>query len=112
MLIYKILRKDEWDTLQAAGKTRGAPVDLQSGFIHFSTAQQVVETAAKHFAGANGLMLLACDVDRFGDALKWEVSRGDDLFPHLYRDLSCSDVEWAKALPIVDGQHQFPEDMT
>jgi len=112
MFIYKILRNDEWDALEAAGKTRGAPVDLQDGFIHFSTAGQARETAAKHFSGADGLMLLACDADRFGDALKWEPSRGGDLFPHLYRGLNRSEVLWAKALPVVHRQHQFPEDMT
>ena len=111
MLIYKIFRADEWATLQADGETRGAPVDLADGFVHFSTAKQAAETAAKHFARAEGLMLLALDADGLGDALKWEVSRGGALFPHLYRVLRLSDVLWAKPLPLVDGTHQFPEEM-
>jgi uncharacterized protein (DUF952 family) len=112
MLIYKILRSDEWNAFQAAGVTNGAPIDLQDGFIHFSTAHQAAETAATHFAGADGLMLLACGTDGFGDALKLEPSRGSDLFPHLYARLKISDVLWAKPLPCVGDQHQFPKEMT
>ena len=111
MLIYKIFRADEWAAFQASGETQGAPIDLQDGFIHFSTAQQAAETAAKHFAGASDLMLLACDGDALGDALKWEVSRNDDLFPHLFAVLQMTDVLWAKPLPLKDGIHQFPQDM-
>ncbi|MFK5998829.1 MAG: DUF952 domain-containing protein [Rhodobacterales bacterium] len=111
MLIYKILRKDEWAAFQTAGKTRGAPVDLQDGFIHFSTAEQATETAAKHFSGLEDLMLLACETDRFGAALKWQVSRGGALFPHLYATLKIADVHWAKPLPCVDGQHRFPKEI-
>jgi uncharacterized protein (DUF952 family) len=112
MLIYKILRADEWAALQAQGQTLGAPIDLADGFVHFSTAKQAGETAAKHFAGADGLFLLALDADVLGDALKWEVSRGDALFPHLYRALHMDDVLWARPLPLVDGAHQFPGEMT
>ncbi len=111
MLIYKIFRAEDWATLQTKGETRGAPVDLADGFVHFSTAEQAAETAAKHFAGADGLLLLAIDADALGDALKWEVSRGAALFPHLYRPLRLSDVLWARPLPLVDGAHRFPEDM-
>lgn len=111
MLIYKIFRAPEWAALQAQGETLGAPIDLSDGFVHFSTAEQAAETAAKHFAGADGLMLLALDGETLGAALKWEVSRGDALFPHLYRALRLDDVIWAKPLPLVDGVHQFPDDM-
>ena len=111
MLIYKIFRQDEWDAFQEAGETRGAPVDLADGFVHFSTAPQAAETAAKHFAGEDGLWLLALDAQGLGDALKWEPSRGGALFPHLYRELHMTDVMWSKQLPLVDGQHQFPSDM-
>ena len=111
MLIYKIFRAPEWAELQARGETLGAPIDLADGFVHFSTAQQAAETAAKHFAGIEGLMLLALDGDAMGDALKWEVSRGDALFPHLYRALQLDEVLWAKPLPLIDGTHQFPGDM-
>jgi len=108
MIIYKIFRTDEWQTLRAQGRTAGAPVDLADGYIHFSTALQAEATAAKHFAGQDGLFLIAVQTDALGDALKWEVSRGDDLFPHLYRDLVMDDVVWAQPLPLVDGAHRFP----
>lgn len=111
MLIYKIFRADEWAALQANGETKGAPVDLADGFIHFSTAAQVAETAAKHFAGAEGLTLLALQTDTLGDALKWEESRGGALFPHLYRELRLADVFRAKPLPLIDGAHRFPDGM-
>ncbi|QGX97917.1 DUF952 domain-containing protein [Roseovarius faecimaris] len=108
MLIYKIFRAPEWADLRAEGETSGAPVDLADGYVHFSTLEQAPETAAKHFAGADGLMLVAVETERLGDALKWEPSRGGALFPHLYRALQLSDVAWAQPLPLVDGHHQFP----
>jgi uncharacterized protein (DUF952 family) len=111
MLIYKIFRADEWAALQRDGETAGAPVDLADGFVHFSTAEQAAETAAKHFAGQEGLVLLACDGDAMGDALKWEVSRGGALFPHLFRKLRMEDILWDRPLPLIDGAHQFPDDM-
>lgn len=111
MLIYKIFRSDEWAALQSNGATDGAPIDVSDGYVHFSTAEQAAETAAKHFAGVDGLTLLACDANAMGDDLKWEVSRGGALFPHLYRQIRMTDVLWAKPLPY-DGQaHQFPEEM-
>ncbi|WP_121063411.1 DUF952 domain-containing protein [Chachezhania antarctica] len=109
MLIYKIFRADEWAAFDASGETLGAPIDLADGFVHFSTAEQSAETAAKHFAGEDGLMLLACDTDRFGDALKWEVSRGGAEFPHLYAPLRREDVLWAKPLPLDTNGHRFPD---
>jgi len=111
MLIYKIFRDDEWRAFEAAGETDGAPVDLADGFIHFSTAPQAAETAAKHFAGAEGLWLLAFEADQMGDALKWEPSRGGALFPHLYRRLKHAELIWAKPLPLVEGVHRFPAEM-
>ncbi|MFY0597643.1 MAG: DUF952 domain-containing protein [Cognatishimia sp.] len=108
MLIFKILRADEWAQFQADGATQGAPIDLADGFVHFSTATQAAETAAKHFSGLEGLWLLALEADDLGRALKWEVSRGGDKFPHLYRDMRLDEVLWAKPLPLVDGVHQFP----
>lgn len=92
MLIYKLLGADEWARAQAEGVFRGSPVDIADGFIHFSTGEQVVETAARHFAGRRGLVLLAVDPDRLGDALRWEVSRHGDLFPHLYASMSLTTV--------------------
>lgn len=111
MLIYKIFHGPEWDDLQARGETQGAPVDLADGYIHFSTAAQAAETAAKHFAGSEGLWLLAVDPASCGADLKWEKSRGGQDFPHLYRPLRMADVIWAKPLPLGPGGHEFPEDM-
>ncbi len=109
MLIYKIFRADEWANLQAQGASDGAPIDVSDGYVHFSTAEQAAETAAKHFAGVEGLTLLACNSQAMGDDLKWEVSRGGALFPHLYRQIRMSDVVWSRDLPF-DGQtHRFPE---
>jgi len=109
MLILKILRRPEWDQFRAAGRTDGAPVDLADGFIHFSTAAQVVETAARYFANESDLVLVAFDSDRLGPALKWEVSRGGALFPHLYRPLGLDEVVWDKSLPLGRSGHIFPE---
>lgn len=111
MLIYKIFRRPEWDELKRAAFTRGAPVDLTDGYIHFSTAQQVAETAARHFAQESDLVLVAVETERLGDALRWEPSRGGDLFPHLYRELRLQDVVWDKSLPLGATGHIFPEGM-
>lgn len=111
MLIYKILRRPEWDAFRAAGETAGAPVDLADGFIHFSTAAQVAETAAKWFTLESNLVLVAFDADTLGAALKWEASRGGALFPHLYRKLTLSEVVWDKSLPLGAAGHIFPEGM-
>ncbi|MEZ5887181.1 MAG: DUF952 domain-containing protein [Paracoccaceae bacterium] len=109
MLILKIFRRPEWDAFRTAGETRGAPVDLADGYIHFSTPAQVTETAAKHFASESDLVLVAVDPDRLGPDLKWEPSRGGALFPHLYRPLRLSDVVWDKSLPLGAVGHIFPE---
>ena len=110
-MIYKILRAHEWDALQADGQTAGAPVDVADGFIHFSTAEQVRETAAKHFAGADSLVLLAYDEAQMQGDLRWEPSRGGALFPHLYGPLRHADMVWAKPLPLGDTGHAFPDDL-
>ncbi|CUH61358.1 DUF952 domain-containing protein [Thalassobacter stenotrophicus] len=111
MLIYKIFRRAEWATLRATGLTRGAPVDLTDGYVHFSTADQARETAAKHFKGEADLVLAAVETDALGDDLKWEVSRGGAEFPHLYRVLRITDVAWTRRLPLRDGAHVFPDEM-
>jgi len=111
MRIYKIFRQDEWLAFDEAGETAGAPIDLADGYVHFSTAAQAAETAEKHFAGVEGLMLLACDSETMGDDLKWEPSRGGALFPHLYRRLRRDDVLWARPLPLGPRGHVFPADM-
>lgn len=109
MLIFKIFRRPEWNAFRDAGATRGAPVDLADGFIHFSTAAQVAETAAKHFATESDLVLVAVEADRLGGDLRWEASRGGALFPHLYRPLRAGDVVWDKSLPLGATGHIFPE---
>lgn len=109
MRIYKILRAGEWAALERHGETSGAPIDEADGFIHFSTADQVAETAAKHFAGLEGLVLAAFEADALGPALRWEPSRGGALFPHLYAPLRRDDVLWHADLPLEDGAHRFPE---
>ena len=108
MLIFKIFRRAEWDALKSVGRTRGAPIDLSDGFIHFSGQAQLAETAAKYFADVSDCVLVACDADRLGAALKWEASRGGALFPHLYREMTLDDVIWDKSLPLGATGHIFP----
>jgi uncharacterized protein (DUF952 family) len=108
-LIYKICPEALWRQAERAGLFAGAPVDRQDGFIHFSTAAQVGETAARHFAGQPGLLLIAVDAEALGAALRHEVSRGGDRFPHLYAPLPMSAVRWVQPLPLGhDGRHRFP----
>lgn len=111
MMIYKIFRISEWDELVAKGETQGAPIDIQDGFVHFSTKDQVEETAAKHFASSTDLVLAALDANSLGPDLKWEKSRNDDDFPHLYRLLKHNDIIWMKPLPWNGTAHDFPEGM-
>jgi len=108
-MIYKICDAALWQTAERAGEFAGAAVDLADGYIHFSTAGQVEETAAKHFAGQRDLLLVAVNADPLGAALKWEPSRGGALFPHLYGKLPLNAVRWVKPLPLgPDGRHVFP----
>ena len=109
-IIYKIVPASLWQDARRAGLFTGAPVDHADGFIHFSTAAQVSETAARHFAGQQDLLLLAVDGDMLGAALVYEPSRGGALFPHLYAALPLDAVLWEKPLPLgPDGLHLFPE---
>jgi uncharacterized protein (DUF952 family) len=109
-IIYKIVPQELWQEARRDGVFRGAAIDLQDGYIHFSTALQAVETARLHFAGVEGLLLVAVEAVALGDALRYEASRGGDLFPHLYADLPLDAVLWEKALPIgANGLHVFPE---
>mgnify|MGYP002738092595 CR=1 FL=1 len=94
MLIFKIFRGAEWAAFDNAGETAGAPVDLADGFIHFSTAAQLAETAARHFTGEDAVILAACDAESLGPALRWEAARNGSLFPHLYRPLRMADLIW------------------
>ena len=107
--IYKIVPADLWRDAERARRFNGAPIDLQDGFIHFSTAAQVRETAAKHFAGQRDLLLVSVDATVLGDELKWEPSRGGALFPHLYAPLDLALVTRVEPLPLAeDGTHRFP----
>jgi uncharacterized protein (DUF952 family) len=107
--IYKIAPTALWREAERAGAFTGAPVDLADGFIHFSTAEQVRETASRHFAGQKDLVLVAVDADALGAALRYEPSRGGALFPHLYGTLPLSAVRWVKPLPLGPEGHVFPE---
>ncbi|WP_114947956.1 DUF952 domain-containing protein [Microvirga calopogonii] len=109
-IIYKICPVLLWEEAEKAGSFTGAPIDIQDGYIHFSTEKQVRETARRHFAGQGDLLLIAVDADSLGEALRYEPSRGGDLFPHLYAPLPSSAVRWVKPLPLgADGQHNFPD---
>ncbi|QEL26576.1 DUF952 domain-containing protein [Bosea sp. F3-2] len=111
-LIYKICPAPLWREAEQKGRSDGAPIDLADGYIHFSTAAQLSETAAKHFAGQDGLLLIAVDDSRLGPALRYEPSRGGALFPHLYTALDPKAVRWIAPLPLMtDGAHAIPEDL-
>ncbi|WP_246191257.1 DUF952 domain-containing protein [Aureimonas leprariae] len=110
--VYKIVPAALWKEVERSGVFEGAPVDRADGFIHFSTASQVRETARRHFAGEGDLLLVAVDPASLGAALRWEPSRGGDLFPHLYASLPVAAAVWAKPLPLgADGAHAFPDDV-
>jgi uncharacterized protein (DUF952 family) len=109
LFAYKVLTTEQYAQFKAEGVFKGAPVDLADGYIHMSTREQAAETVAKHFAGQDRLVLLMIDLAPFGDAVKWEVSRGGALFPHLYADLPISAVAGKVVLRIGDdGKHLFP----
>lgn len=109
MTIYKITTKKQWADAEANRMFYGASIDLEDGYIHFSTAKQARETAVKHFAGQDDLVLVSVDEAMLGEALKYEVSRGEQLFPHLYGKLSMDAVTNVADLPLDDaGTHIFP----
>jgi uncharacterized protein (DUF952 family) len=107
-LIYKIVPQALWRAAAALGRFEGAPVDRADGFIHFSTAAQLAETAGKHFAGVPDLLLISVEAERLGPALRFEPSRGGDLFPHLYAPLLLADVVAVAPIPLDGvGTHDF-----
>ena len=109
-MIYKICPLSIWREAEGRGSFAGCGSDRDDGFIHFSTTVQLRETAARHFAGQDGLALVAVDETVLGPALKWEPARDGSLFPHLYSDLALAAVRWVKPLPLgADGRHLFPE---
>ena len=108
--IYKICPASTWREAERQGVYRGSADDARDGYIHFSTATQVAETARKFFAGQTGLFLIAVDVDTLGSALRWERSRNDELFPHLYGELDLGAVTAILDLRArADGSHEVPE---
>lgn len=110
--IYRLLDADVWTRAQQSGAFHGSEHDVRDGFIHFSTAEQVAETAAKHYAGRANLVLLWVDAEQLGEALRWEPSRGGALFPHLYGALPVAAVTRVAALPLsADGRHELPSDL-
>lgn len=109
LFAYKILTRDQYDQFKADGLFRGAPVDMADGYIHMSTREQAAETAARHFTGQDNLVMLMVDLAPFGEAVKWEQSRGGALFPHLYGDLPMSAVAGKVVLRLDEqGRHLFP----
>jgi|SRR5271165_3390128 len=107
-LVFKIVAADEWRAAEREGVFAGTAVDRADGYIHFSTAGQAAETAAKWFSGRDDLALVAVDADALGPALRWEPSRGGALFPHLYAPLPMRAVVWSRQLPLrPDGRHDF-----
>ncbi|MGB0844177.1 MAG: DUF952 domain-containing protein [Alphaproteobacteria bacterium] len=108
--IYTMVRIADWKQAEAAGAYTGSADDTRDGFLHFSTASQIAVSASKHRAGETDLLLVAVDPKNVGDALKWEKSRDDALFPHLYAPLKMKQVSWVKPLPLgEDGLHEFPD---
>ena len=108
-IIYKICPAALWREAERRGAFRGSEVDLRDDFIHFSSAAQAAETAAKYFAGQHDLVLVHVDAAKLGNKLKWEPSRGGALFPHLYGELDLAAVCRVEPLPLgADGTHQLP----
>jgi uncharacterized protein (DUF952 family) len=108
--IYKICPASAWREAERQGVYRGSADDARDGFIHFSTAAQVAETARKHFAGQSGLLLIEVDADALGERLRWERSRNDELFPHLYGELDLGAVRSVHDMGArADGTHDIPE---
>ena len=108
--IYKICPASAWREAERQGVYRGSADDARDGFIHFSSASQVAETARKHFLGQTALFLIEVDAGALGEALRWEPSRNDELFPHLYGDLDLGAVIGVLEMPArSDGTHDIPE---
>lgn len=108
-LIFHVCARESWEAATAAGHYAGSADDRRDGFIHFSAADQVIGSVARHRAGQDGLVILGVDPEKLGDALKWEPSRGGALFPHLYGPLPLDAVVFVRDLPLgADGRHVFP----
>jgi uncharacterized protein (DUF952 family) len=108
-VIYKICARAEWAEALASGSYTGSEHDRRDGFIHFSTASQLVGTLAKHFARRPDLVLIAADAEAFGGALRWEPARDGDLFPHLYGPMPVAAALWTRDLALgPSGEHRLP----
>lgn len=109
-MIFKIAPIGEWANAEVAGRYNGSAVDIRDGYIHFSTAAQIVDTLEKHYAGLDNLVIVAVDADELGEALRYETARGGALFPHLYAPLPMSAILWVKPLVLkADGSHVLPD---
>ncbi len=108
-IVYKILRREEWEEALREGALSGSSVDRRDGFIHLSAAHQVRETSSRYFAGQGDLLLVAFDEGVLAPNLKWEASRGGDLFPHVYGTIDPWSALSVTDLPLKNGRHVFPE---
>ncbi len=108
-MIYHMCPAETWAEAVAAGRYAGTGDDRRDGFIHFSTAAQLPESARRHRAGQTGLVLIAVEAARLGNRLRWEPARGGELFPHLYGPLLADEAASVEELPLgLDGSHVFP----
>ena len=111
--IYKLADRGEWALARASGAYEGSAVDRADGYIHISTTAQLAETARRHYAGREGLVLVAIDPTALGEPLRWEPSRGGDLFPHLYAPLPMTAVRCERDLSVTaDGAMIFDDGAT
>jgi uncharacterized protein (DUF952 family) len=110
-MVFKICPAAEWAAARQTGHYAGSPADHRDGFIHLSAAGQVAETAARHFAGQSGLVLVAFEAEAL-PGLAWEPSRGGALFPHVHGVLPVNLARWVADLPVVDGRHVFPQELS
>lgn len=111
-ILYKITTVEEWTKAISDGEFKGSALDFRDGFIHLSTAEQVRETARLHFAGQQNLVLIAVSEDSVAAHLKWEVSRGGKMFPHVYDTLDPAQTLWTKDLIWDGAQHIFPPEVS
>jgi len=111
-LVFKICAAKDWDKAETQGFYEGSAVDRRDGFIHLSAEGQVHETARRHFAGQDGLVLIAFEAGELAEALKWEPSRDGQLFPHVYGRLDAALAKWAKPLPRGPDGHVFPHELS
>jgi uncharacterized protein (DUF952 family) len=111
-VLYKIVDASAWAKAEAESVFHGAAIDLNDGYVHLSTGAQAKETARLHFAGAANLVLVAIDEAVVAQDLKWETSRGGQLFPHVYGTIDPAQILWVKALPWDGTAHVFPAEFS